>query len=234
MKSSREAASFYDGIWERGLNRGKRQFGDQEQSFQFLIKTGVLEQTGLLLEVGCGLGGLSRQIARSSNVRVIAADISQQALKAGKRRFPEIDFINSDAALLSLRSDVFDVCVSFDVAEHILMIDDYFKEIFRILKPEGVFVFQTPNAWINPIAETVRWRGFGWKRHHPSLQTAGSLKNRLFQAGFSSVELFREAPFSSAVLHQKLPGRLASLVQRIPWKRVPVHFLPHFWGIARK
>jgi ubiquinone/menaquinone biosynthesis C-methylase UbiE len=234
MKQSERPASFYNGIWERGLKRGKRQFGDQEQSFQFLKMTGVLDRSGHLLEVGCGLGGLSHLIARHADYRVVAADISHTALQAGRTHFPEVCFVNSDAAALSIRSEMFDVCASFDVAEHVLQIDDYLSEIYRILKSRGIFVFQTPNGLINPIAETIRWRGFGWKVHHPSLQTAGSLKRKLLRAGFSSMTIYQTAPFSSDILDRKLPGWIAFLVRRIPWEAMPVNMLPHFWGIAYK
>jgi len=234
MKPSKHTASFYNSIWERGLKRGKKQFGDQEKSYQFLIKTGVLDSPGCLLEVGCGMGGLSHSIVQHTDYKVIATDISHKALLAGRNHFKDVDFLNSDATALSIRSGSFDVCASFDVAEHIVMIDDYFSEIHRILKSRGVFVFQTPNAVINPIAETIRWKGFGWKAHHPSLQTRRSLQRKLIRAGFSSVKIYKEAPYSPAVLYKKLPGPVAFFIQRIPWKYVPLSLLPHFWGVAYK
>ena len=43
--------------------------------------------------------------------------------------------------------DTFDACVSNSVIEHITDPDSHMKEVSRVLKPRGVYVFRTPNLF---------------------------------------------------------------------------------------
>jgi len=226
-------SQFYDGIWSRGLARGKKDFGDTKNSLLFLESQGVLQPEHAILDVGCGIGNLCGALRERGFRNIQGVDISSVAIEAARKKYPGITFRVSEAGALPVAENSMDACISFDVAEHVRDINGYFSETYRVLKNGGVFFFQTPNRWINRIAETVRWQGFGWRAHHPSLQSRRSLLKNLNRAGFSTVTLIRHTPVSEFTLN-RIPRWLRPLVKMIPWTKIPWLFQPHFWGAAIK
>lgn len=76
----------------------------------------------------------------------------------------------------------------FDVIEHIPDIENYLKDVYRIIRPGGTFVFHTPNARINPLFEIIRTKSLtAYKDYHCSLQTPNSLRRILKNAGFLDI-----------------------------------------------
>jgi len=50
-------------------------------------------------------------------------------------------------------NNYFDLVTAIEVIEHLRTVDNLFAEVFRVLKPSGLFVLSTPNlgSWINRI-----------------------------------------------------------------------------------
>ena len=60
---------------------------------------------------------------------------------------PEIEYIQADLAHTGLYRESVDLVVSRSVLEHLPAPLDVFRELHRILRPGGRFVFLTPNRW---------------------------------------------------------------------------------------
>jgi len=103
-----------------------------------------------LLEIGCGVGRLSFNLAKRFP-EVDALDISPEMIKRAieyQERFcvSNVRFhIGSGKDLAGFGNDEFDFCFSYIVFQHIPSVNlifDYVREIGRVLKPGGMFLFQ--------------------------------------------------------------------------------------------
>lgn len=72
---------------------------------------------------------------------IIGSEFLGDEVKAGKI-IEEVR--HEDVTKLSFRSNKFDHVLSFDVFEHVPNYLNGFKEVFRVLKPKGVFIFSVP------------------------------------------------------------------------------------------
>jgi len=94
-----------------------------------------------LLDIGCGAGFLLRRFADAAEG--VGSDFSLDALaharKGGNRRV-----LSSDSTALPFRSAAFDGVVCLDVLEHIEDDAAALREIARVLRPGGAFLFAVP------------------------------------------------------------------------------------------
>ncbi len=107
----------------------------------------------LVLDVGCGTGYGDLYLSKHAS-KIIGIDISKKLVKFLKRNFQdenlEFKHVNRDwvKKRLPFKSDYFDVCVSFQVLEHInpIHILNFLEEIKRVLKHQGILILSTPNS----------------------------------------------------------------------------------------
>lgn len=92
-----------------------------------------------ILDVAAGTGTSSAALARTG-ARVVALDFSPGMLAEGRRRHPELEFVEGDAERLPFGDDEFDaVTISFGLrnVEHPKVA---LAEMYRVLKPGGRLV----------------------------------------------------------------------------------------------
>ena len=95
------------------------------------------------LDVGCGDG--ARTILFDAFGRDICGVDRMFWLKEtikDRIDFRQEDFVNAN---LSYENSSFDIILSFDVIEHLLNPKIMLKEIYRLLKKDGIFIISTPN-----------------------------------------------------------------------------------------
>jgi 2-polyprenyl-6-hydroxyphenyl methylase/3-demethylubiquinone-9 3-methyltransferase len=101
-----------------------------------------------VLDVGCGGGLLSERFA-SIGCAVTGIDRSLPTLAAAREHAQaaglDIDYRPGDAHTLPFDAAGFDVVCCCDVLEHVADVDRVVGEIARVLKPGGVFFFDTIN-----------------------------------------------------------------------------------------
>jgi 2-polyprenyl-6-hydroxyphenyl methylase/3-demethylubiquinone-9 3-methyltransferase len=101
-----------------------------------------------LLDVGCGGGLLAEEFARL-NCAVIGIDPSESSLRAARAHATQnglhIDYRCAFGNALPFADATFDVASCCDVLEHIENWDATIAEIARVLKPGGLFLFDTIN-----------------------------------------------------------------------------------------
>ena len=100
---------------------------------------------GKILEVGCGGGGMVKAIKfYRPDLKVIGVDISKKAISEAKKDPHRVNFFLADAYNLPFRDKSFEAVLMFDFLEHL---DDPLKslaEVYRVLKPKGIFSSFTP------------------------------------------------------------------------------------------
>ena len=110
---------------------------------------------GVVLDVGCGLGG---HLARLNTASLrVGIDPGLSGLKRGKKRFPENIFICANAYRLPFLNDTFDTVICLDVIEHVDQPLELLKEIKRVLKQNGLLFLQKPNYPIKRIYDFWHW-----------------------------------------------------------------------------
>ena len=94
-----------------------------------------------ILEVGSGAGIDSCEFARN-DANVISADFTEIAVKLTKDLIRKYNGETTRCTSTSLpfQENTFDVVYSFGVIHHVSDIDTVLKEIFRVLKPSGIFM----------------------------------------------------------------------------------------------
>jgi SAM-dependent methyltransferase len=112
-----------------------------------------------VLELGCGTGYFTRELARSG-ANVVAVDLSPELLEIAKLDCPgeNVRYEIQNACALSYPDAVFDSVVGSSVLHH-LDIKEALREIYRVLKSGGTIYFTEPNM-LNPqiaIQKNVPW-----------------------------------------------------------------------------
>ena len=102
-----------------------------------------------LVDLGCGFAWFERFLIENTNLKnIIGIEKSEQLINYAINFFDStrIKFLNADVTSLPLSDEVCDICVSWDVIEHIEKNEEinFFKEAFRILKPGGHLYLSTP------------------------------------------------------------------------------------------
>lgn len=109
-----------------------------------------------MLDIGCSWGRWCIAAARAG-FRPIGLDVHIDALAAAARVSTELradaDFVCADADVLPFESRSVDLVFSYSVLQHIekARVRKAFREIARVLKPEGRCVIQLPNS-LGPLS----------------------------------------------------------------------------------
>jgi ubiquinone/menaquinone biosynthesis C-methylase UbiE len=154
-----------------------------------------------VLDLGCGHGMASVVLARRG-ANVIATDLSSGYLREARRRAEangvEVQFVQADAERLPFADHSFDRVWGHAILHH-LDVERAARELFRVLRPNGVAVLCDP--WgENPLLTLARhWISGSGQRHtqdeRPLTQRAVRILKRVFpsvqQRGFELLGMCR-------------------------------------------
>jgi len=96
------------------------------------------------LEVGCGNGAVSKHLAKRYLLNVTGVDIDPEQIQLAQEgidKIPNIKFVEVDATSLPFPDNGFDIVLSIGVMHHISNWLDALREIKRVLKPQGYFIY---------------------------------------------------------------------------------------------
>lgn len=114
-----------------------------------------------VLDVGCGAGFLSNQLA-VHGFDVVGLDLSQSSLDvaAAHDATHAVKYIRGDAYHLPFADARFDVVCAMDILEHLEEPARAIQQAARVLKPGGLFFFHTFNR--TPLSYLVAIKGLEW------------------------------------------------------------------------
>jgi len=132
-------------IWNWSSPAGKKRW--QRRINLFVEKLGT--QTINVLEIGCGTGLFTQEIAKTPH-KITAIDISDDLLNIAKQRITteNVCFLNENAYQTTFADNNFDAIIGSSVLHH-LDINKALSEFHRILKNKGFLLFTEPNM-LNP------------------------------------------------------------------------------------
>lgn len=96
-----------------------------------------------VLDLGAGAGIVSQMNFKGRAGKVCGVDLDERVVSN-----PFLDEGRvSDAGEIPYDDEQFDLVFSDNVLEHLDHPADVFREVARVLKPNGIFMFKTPNKW---------------------------------------------------------------------------------------
>jgi 2-polyprenyl-3-methyl-5-hydroxy-6-metoxy-1,4-benzoquinol methylase len=93
-----------------------------------------------VLEAGCGVGGVSRRLARHYE-QVTGINVMPDQLEKCRQLVPTAAFHQMDATALTFDTESFHDVVSIEAAMHFDTRERFFGESFRVLRPGGHLLF---------------------------------------------------------------------------------------------
>ncbi len=156
-----------------------------------------------VLDAGCGTGYGSEALLAGDASRLVAVDLSSEAVDETARRLGDRASVHrADVRELPFSDASFDVVVSFEVIEHIAEPDRALREFARVLRPDGVLAISSPN----------RDRYLPGNPHHRHEYTPAELGSAL-RAHFEHVTLVPQQAYIASVIDAAgLPDNPASEV----------------------
>jgi ubiquinone/menaquinone biosynthesis C-methylase UbiE len=119
-----------------------------------------------MLEIGCGVGRMTRMLARIF-AQVTGVDISEEMVRQARENTADlnnVDLLVGDGCTLAGLPDAnYDFAFSFIVFQHIpaySVISSYCREVYRVLKPRGLFKFQVQGHTGLARNEMDTWVGY--------------------------------------------------------------------------
>lgn len=142
-------------VSKEGKSINEEQFKDSgKESYQEHIISDPLLKEHLgdfsdkrAVDIGCGVGRISELLAQDFEY-VTGIDISEKMVDKAKERLkhvPNLDFVANDGMHYPLADNSIDFVFSYIVFQHmpsVEVIEENFKEVKRILKPEGIAKIQ--------------------------------------------------------------------------------------------
>jgi SAM-dependent methyltransferase len=196
----------YQAFWDRSAKVDAiRAIADQDSDESFR-SSGIddaegirplLPPDGAFLEIGCGIGRVLQHVASMCR-EVHGVDISAEMIKRGQQRLrhlPNVHFHQGNGYdLAPFQSNVFDVVYCAFVFQHMpkTSVFNYLREIYRVLKPQGVVRFQVPNLLEHEQFESFKHFAEPYFVDHPypmHFYTPAEVIQLTAQAGFWVEEL---------------------------------------------
>jgi 2-polyprenyl-3-methyl-5-hydroxy-6-metoxy-1,4-benzoquinol methylase len=185
---------FYEAIDNRFWKAAWFAHEPNEQPFNHLINYDDLRGKRVL-EVGCGSGAISAQLARNEAL-VTAIDLTSHAVALTRRRFElfglQGDVRQMDAEHMELPNETFDFIWSWGVIHHSANTEAIIAEMHRVLKPGGeirlmVYHRHSIKFWVGTIL--IRGLLFGGLLRYSAEELCNKYSDGLIAKHYSSGQL---------------------------------------------
>ena len=137
-----------------------------------------------ILEIGAGSGAATEELRRRARVTSLEYDARSVSKLAPRIKNSRGDVVRGDASSLPFANRTFSSAIAILVLHHLPTMelqDQAFAEIFRVLRPGGVFLtFEISDSWFHRV---------GHIRSTFVPVVPATAYTRLAQAGFSDVTL---------------------------------------------
>ena len=186
INSMKDEGFLKQDLWHTTLefNLNNEQVDDNE----FLINISKLNENMKIVDWGCGLGQFMRLIRNKYRCNMIGVNISEKQINIAKNKFEngEVQFllhanINKN---LKIPDNSIDRVLSQEAIVHHPDKLTLFKDIYRILKPNGIFSFQDWFLIDNELAKKTD------EKYKSFLEPIENYIKYLEKVGFINIKIF--------------------------------------------
>jgi ubiquinone/menaquinone biosynthesis C-methylase UbiE len=172
-----------------------------------IIKFLKSKKFGKILDIGCGSGYILHEIRKHfPNSDLYGVDLESKSIDLAKKITNEkYQVANAEKLSEYFEKEFFDCVISTDVMEHIENYKENISEVYKILKPGGIFYVYTPS--INGILSKSKMADL-YHQNSKSLMydqryfTNQGLANDLKDANFKIIENFQHNFFAQEIITQ--------------------------------
>lgn len=164
--------------------------GGEKKFRQLALKNLDIHPDSKILDLCCGAGQTTKFLVNYSQ-QVTGLDISTVSLEKARKNVPQAEFIEGFAQKMPFPDNFFDF-VHTSVALHEMTtteLEKIFKEVYRVLKPKGIFTFidlhQPQNIFFIPGLNLFMWL-FETETAWQLLKT--NLRAKLINTGFTILD----------------------------------------------
>ncbi|MDD5747833.1 MAG: class I SAM-dependent methyltransferase [Actinomycetota bacterium] len=118
----------------------KHQSHSTAQLRRHLYRKAGIGRRRAILDIGCGTGEITAEIASLSQGRVTGVDGNNEFIELARKSFPEIEFFVSDISSLPFNDNEFDLLTSHFVFMWLKEPLQVLSEIRRVLEPGGLLL----------------------------------------------------------------------------------------------
>ncbi len=172
---------------------------------EFALECITINNDDKIIDLGCGGGVNIEEFLKLTKNNVDGLDYSEVSVSQSIKRNKEaIDagrckVIQADVRDMPIDDETYDLVSAFETIYFWPNINETFKEVSRIINPNGRFIIAQETDGNNPEDETWIHKVEGIR-----VYTAPELKEYLLNAGFKSVESFKkEGDYILVVIAQK-------------------------------
>lgn len=114
-----------------------------------------------ILDMGCGAGFITNALGQAGH-NVTGVDLSSSCLRiaAAKDVTGKVCYVRGDVYQLPFPRESFDVVVAMDLLEHVVDPQKVIFQATRVLRPGGLFIYNTFNK--NPLSWLMVVKGIPW------------------------------------------------------------------------
>jgi len=184
---------------------------------RYQIRTSILDALnrvmpqlkGKLLDIGCGKMPYRAYILDCTDVSQYTGMDIDNSLTYDRDISPDVRW---DGITMPFQNDCFDSAIATEVLEHCPDPEMVLKEIYRVLKPGGIFFFTVPFLW--NLHEVP---------HDEYRYTPFSLERHLHNSGFRDIDLYPMGGW-----HASMAQMLGLWVRRSPMRPISRKILSFF------
>lgn len=141
---------FYEYGWGTSFHFSRYYPGENFQQAtarheHYLAHQAGIQDGDLVLDVGCGVGGPAREIARFTNCNVIGLNNNDYQINKANyyaKKFglqDQMRFVKGDFMNMEFEPNTFDKVYAIEATCHAPELSGVYGEIYKVLKPNGVF-----------------------------------------------------------------------------------------------
>jgi len=131
---------------DRFVGKTPREYGELGDRHRKVLEVFSKYEFERILDVGCGDGNFSMLMGEACRAKeVYGIEISEKGVEMARKNGVKCYRLDVDEEDFPFEENFFDAVTALELIEHLFDPDHFLEEVYRVLKPKGIFVLSTPN-----------------------------------------------------------------------------------------